>query len=135
MIPVNGSPHDLEARDVHRSLPFAQRRARNDSNQIGARPNCRPSTTFTRSISMSAASRSAFATNTTPSNQCPGYPRLEEYVRLMPVQVLPLSFSEEANIPETKGGKQLAASYRRPCSLISRVEICRLLAAKSSLEP
>ena len=63
MIPANGAPHDLEARDVHRSLPFAQRRARDDGNQIGASPNCRPSTTFTRSISMSAASRSPFATN------------------------------------------------------------------------
>jgi len=28
MIPANGAPHDLEARDVHRSLSFAQRRAR-----------------------------------------------------------------------------------------------------------
>jgi hypothetical protein len=27
MIPANGAPHDLEARDVHRSLAFAQRRA------------------------------------------------------------------------------------------------------------
>jgi hypothetical protein len=26
MIPVNGAPHDLEARDVLRSLPFAPRR-------------------------------------------------------------------------------------------------------------
>ena len=26
------------------------------------------------------------------------YPRLEEYVRLMPVQVLPLSFGEDPNI-------------------------------------
>jgi hypothetical protein len=33
MIPANGAPHDLEARDVHRSLPFAQRRARDNSNQ------------------------------------------------------------------------------------------------------
>jgi hypothetical protein len=24
MIPANGAPHDLDARDVHRSLPFAQ---------------------------------------------------------------------------------------------------------------
>jgi hypothetical protein len=31
MIPANGAPHDLEARDVHRSLPFAQRRARDNS--------------------------------------------------------------------------------------------------------
>jgi hypothetical protein len=38
---------------------------------MGASPNCRPSITFTRSISMSAASPSAFATNTTPSNQSP----------------------------------------------------------------
>jgi hypothetical protein len=65
MIPANGAPHDLEARDVLRSLSFAQRRARDNSNQIGASPNCRPSTTFTRSISMSAASRSPFASNTT----------------------------------------------------------------------
>jgi hypothetical protein len=57
MIPANGAPHDLEARDALRSLSFAQRRARDNSNQIGASPNCRPSTTFTRSISMSAASR------------------------------------------------------------------------------
>jgi hypothetical protein len=28
MIPANGAPYDLEARDVHRSLSFAQRRAR-----------------------------------------------------------------------------------------------------------
>jgi hypothetical protein len=28
MIPANGAPHDLEARDVLRSLSFAQRRAR-----------------------------------------------------------------------------------------------------------
>jgi hypothetical protein len=28
MIPANGAPHDLEARDVFRSLSFAQRRAR-----------------------------------------------------------------------------------------------------------
>jgi len=28
MIPVNGAPHDLESRDVVRSLSFAQRRAR-----------------------------------------------------------------------------------------------------------
>jgi hypothetical protein len=27
MIPANGAPHDLEARDVHRSLSFARRRA------------------------------------------------------------------------------------------------------------
>ena len=27
MIPANGAPHDLEARDVHRSLAFAKRRA------------------------------------------------------------------------------------------------------------
>src|ERR1700730_4669925 len=27
MIPVNGAPHDLEAHDVLRTLPFAQRRA------------------------------------------------------------------------------------------------------------
>ena len=27
MIPANGAPHDLGARDVLRSLPFAQRRA------------------------------------------------------------------------------------------------------------
>ena len=27
MIPVNGAPHDLEAREVLRTLPFAQRRA------------------------------------------------------------------------------------------------------------
>ena len=27
MIPANGAPHDPEARDVHRSLSFAQRRA------------------------------------------------------------------------------------------------------------
>jgi hypothetical protein len=33
MIPVNGAPYDLEARDVLRSLPFAQRRARDDSNR------------------------------------------------------------------------------------------------------
>jgi len=58
MIPANGAPHDLEARDVHRSLPFAQRRVRENSKQIGASPNCRPSTTLTRSISLSAASRS-----------------------------------------------------------------------------
>jgi hypothetical protein len=32
MIPANGLPHDLEVRDVHRSLSFAQRRAR-DNNQ------------------------------------------------------------------------------------------------------
>jgi hypothetical protein len=50
MIPANGAPHDLEARDVHRSLSFAQRRARDNSNQIGTSPNCRPSTTFTHSI-------------------------------------------------------------------------------------
>jgi hypothetical protein len=31
MIPANGAPHDLEARDVHRSLPFAQRRVRDNS--------------------------------------------------------------------------------------------------------
>jgi hypothetical protein len=43
MIPANGAPHDLEARDVHRSLSFAQRRARDNSHQIGARPNCRSS--------------------------------------------------------------------------------------------
>jgi len=30
MIPANGAPHDLEARDVLRSLPFAQRRARDN---------------------------------------------------------------------------------------------------------
>jgi hypothetical protein len=35
MIPVNGAPHDLEARDALRSLPFAQRRARDNSNQMG----------------------------------------------------------------------------------------------------
>jgi len=28
MIPANGAPHDLETRDVVRSLSFAQRRAR-----------------------------------------------------------------------------------------------------------
>jgi hypothetical protein len=28
MIPANGAPHDLEARDVLRSLQFAQRQAR-----------------------------------------------------------------------------------------------------------
>jgi hypothetical protein len=28
MIPANGAPHDLEARDVHRSFSFAQRRGR-----------------------------------------------------------------------------------------------------------
>jgi len=28
MIPANGAPHDLEARDVLRSLPFALSRAR-----------------------------------------------------------------------------------------------------------
>jgi hypothetical protein len=33
MIPANGAPHDLEARDVLRSLSFAQRRARDNSNQ------------------------------------------------------------------------------------------------------
>jgi hypothetical protein len=27
MIPANGAPHDLETRDVLRTLPFAQRRA------------------------------------------------------------------------------------------------------------
>jgi hypothetical protein len=27
MIPANGAPHDLEAREVRRTLPFAQRRA------------------------------------------------------------------------------------------------------------
>jgi hypothetical protein len=69
MIPANGAPHDLEARDLHRSLSFEQRRERDNSNQIGASPNCRPSSTFTRSISMSAASRSPFATNTTPRDQ------------------------------------------------------------------
>jgi hypothetical protein len=41
---------------VHRSLSFAQRRPRDNSNQIGASPSCRPSTTFSPSISMSAAS-------------------------------------------------------------------------------
>jgi hypothetical protein len=49
MIPANGAPHDLEACDVLRSFVRAA------------------STTFTRSISMSAASRSPFASNTTPS--------------------------------------------------------------------
>jgi hypothetical protein len=39
MIPANGAAHDLEARDVHRSLPFAQRRVRDNSKQIGASPN------------------------------------------------------------------------------------------------
>jgi hypothetical protein len=35
MIPANGAPHDLEARDVHRSLSFAQRRARdNGTDQL-----------------------------------------------------------------------------------------------------
>src|SRR5271168_2453190 len=38
MIPANGAPHDLEARYWLRSLPFAQRRARDDSNQLGASP-------------------------------------------------------------------------------------------------
>jgi hypothetical protein len=33
----------------------------------------------------------------------PSHPGLEKNVRLMPVQILPLSFGEEANIPETKG--------------------------------
>src|SRR3984957_6954823 len=42
MIPVNGAPHDLEARDVHRRLSFAQRRGRDDSNQVGTTPNCAP---------------------------------------------------------------------------------------------
>jgi hypothetical protein len=32
MIPANGAPHDLEARDVHRNLSFAQRRARDNSH-------------------------------------------------------------------------------------------------------
>jgi hypothetical protein len=66
MIPANGAPHDLEACDVLRSLSFAQRRARDNRNQIGASPNCRPSTTFSPSISMSAASWSPFASDTTP---------------------------------------------------------------------
>jgi hypothetical protein len=35
MIPANGAPHDLETRDVVRSLSFAQRRARDNRNQIG----------------------------------------------------------------------------------------------------
>jgi hypothetical protein len=35
MIPANGAPHDLGARDVLRSLSFAQRRARDNSNQVG----------------------------------------------------------------------------------------------------
>ena len=47
MIPANGAPRDLETRDVFRSLPFAQRRTRDNA----------PSTTFTRSHSMSAAWR------------------------------------------------------------------------------
>jgi len=43
MIPANGAPHDLEARDVLRSLLFAQRRARdNSTNRTGASPNCGP---------------------------------------------------------------------------------------------
>jgi hypothetical protein len=41
MIPANGAPHDLEARDALRSLSFAQRRARGNSKQIGTSPNCR----------------------------------------------------------------------------------------------
>jgi hypothetical protein len=32
MIPANGAPHDLEARDALRSLSFAQRRAGADDN-------------------------------------------------------------------------------------------------------
>jgi hypothetical protein len=39
MIPANSAPHDLEARDVLRSLSFAQRRARDTSKQLGA--SCR----------------------------------------------------------------------------------------------
>jgi hypothetical protein len=38
MIPANGAPHDLDARDVLRSLPFAQRRARDESNQSIRQP-------------------------------------------------------------------------------------------------
>jgi hypothetical protein len=34
MIPTNGASHDLEARDMLRSLPVAQRRARH--SQMGA---------------------------------------------------------------------------------------------------
>jgi hypothetical protein len=39
MIPANGALHDHETRDVVRSLPIAQRRVRDNSNQIGASPN------------------------------------------------------------------------------------------------
>jgi hypothetical protein len=35
MIPANGAPHDPGARDVLRSLSFAQRPARDHSNQVG----------------------------------------------------------------------------------------------------
>jgi hypothetical protein len=44
MIPANGAPHDLEGRDVLRSLSFTQRRARDNSSQIGiGTPNRPPS--------------------------------------------------------------------------------------------
>ena len=78
MIPVNDAPHDLEVRDVPRSLSFAQRRARDNCNQIEPCPSFRASTTFTRSVSMNAASRSPLppilprATND-PTHRSDGY--------------------------------------------------------------
>jgi len=41
MIPANGAPHDLEARDVHRSLPFAQRRVRDNTSALNSSLRCR----------------------------------------------------------------------------------------------
>jgi len=71
MIPANGAPHDLEARDVLRSFAFAQRRARDNSTQIGASPSCR--------FSCTAASRQQLSTRIDPEEllfESPGYPYL-----------------------------------------------------------
>jgi hypothetical protein len=141
MIPANGAPHDLEAREVLRSLSFAQRRARDNGNQIGASHNCRPSTTFTRSISLSAASRPLLppilplATNDLIHRSdgywplrlaCPNCLGLEQLAVLPPPpsaggnhsvsgHVYTSALSEDASLHQQRHGKKvcLAAAYRK----------------------